>query len=79
MISRFSKPFYNGKKHQISGSLFGPDKKEFCKIDGEWNGVMYAKYSDTKTSEVFFDTKTTNVIKKIVRPIRDQGEFESRR
>lgn len=78
-IEFLTKPFYNGKKHQISGSLFGPDKKEFCKIDGEWNGVMYAKYSDTKTSEVFFDTKTTNVIKKIVRPIRDQGEFESRR
>jgi len=40
---------------------------------------MNAKYSDTKTSEVFFDTKTTPVIKKIVRPIVEQDEHESRR
>ncbi|CAF0754488.1 unnamed protein product [Adineta ricciae] len=78
-IEFLTKPFYNGKKHQITGSLHGPDKKEFCKIDGEWNGVMYAKYSDTKVSDIFFDTKTTPVIKKNVRPIAEQGEFESRR
>ena len=40
---------------------------------------MNAKYSDTKVSEVFFDTKTTPVIKKVVRPIAEQGEYESRR
>jgi hypothetical protein len=78
-IEFLTKPFYNGKKHQIIGSFFGPDKKEFCKIDGEWNGIMYAKYSDTKISDIFFDTKTTPVIKKIVRPIAEQGDFESRR
>ncbi|CAF0724890.1 unnamed protein product [Adineta steineri] len=77
-IEFLTKPFYNGKKHQITGSLYGPEKKEFCKIDGEWNGIMYAKYSDTKISDIFFDTKTTPVIKKIVRPIAEQGEFESR-
>jgi len=75
----FFQPFYNGKKHQITGSLYGPDKKEFCKIDGEWNGIMYAKYQDTKISDIFFDTKTTPVIKKNVRPIAEQSEFESRR
>ncbi|CAF1194042.1 unnamed protein product [Rotaria sp. Silwood1] len=78
-IEFLTKPFYNGKKHQILGTLYGPDKKEFCKIDGEWNGVMNAKYSDSKISEVFFDTKKTAVIKKIVRPIAEQGEYESRR
>ncbi|CAF0803317.1 unnamed protein product [Didymodactylos carnosus] len=78
-IDFLTKPFYNGKKHQISGIMYGPDKKEFCKIDGEWNGVMYAKYSDTKISDIFFDTKTTPIMKKIVRPIKEQGEFESRR
>ncbi|CAF0802555.1 unnamed protein product [Rotaria sordida] len=78
-IEFLTKPFYNGKKHQITGTLFGPDKKEFCKIDGEWNGIMYAKYSDTKISDIFFDTKSTPVIKKNVRPIAEQGEFESRR
>lgn len=78
-IEFLTKPFYNGKKHQITGSLYGPDKKEFCKIDGEWNGIMYAKYQDTKISDIFFDTKTTPVIKKNVRPIAEQSEFESRR
>ncbi|CAF1606124.1 unnamed protein product [Rotaria sp. Silwood1] len=78
-IEFLTKPFYNGKKHQILGTLYGPDKKEFCKIDGEWNGVMNAKYSDSKISEVFFDTKKTAVIKKIVRPIAEQSEYESRR
>ncbi|CAF4376550.1 unnamed protein product [Rotaria sp. Silwood2] len=78
-IEFLTKPFYNGKKHQIIGTLFGPDKKEFCKIDGEWNGVMNAKYTDSKISEVFFDTKKTAVIKKIVRPIVEQSEYESRR
>ena len=85
-VARFSRttvrllqPFYNGKKHQITGSLYGPEKKEFCKIDGEWNGVMYAKYSDTKISDIFFDTKTTPVIKKLLRPIVEQDEYESRR
>ncbi|CAF4976306.1 unnamed protein product, partial [Rotaria sp. Silwood1] len=78
-IEFLTKPFYNGKKHQITGTLYGPDKKDFCKIDGEWNGIMYAKYSDTKISDIFFDTKTTPVIKKTVRPIAEQDEFESRR
>jgi len=40
---------------------------------------MNAKYIDTKVSEVFFDTKTKPVIKKIVRPIIEQEEYESRR
>ncbi|CAF0904379.1 unnamed protein product [Adineta steineri] len=78
-IDFLQKPFLNGKKHQITGILYGPDKKEFCRIDGEWNGIMNAKYSDTKVSEVFFDTKATPVIKKIVRPIIDQDTNESRR
>jgi hypothetical protein len=40
---------------------------------------MNAKYSDTRISEVLFDTKTTPVIKKVVRPIVEQEEYESRR
>ncbi|CAF0780984.1 unnamed protein product [Didymodactylos carnosus] len=77
-IDFLTKPFYNGKKHQITGVMYGPDKKEFCKIDGEWNGVMYAKYTESKISDVFFDTHNTPIIKKIVRPIKEQGEYESR-
>uniref|UniRef100_A0A8B9GYJ2 Oxysterol-binding protein n=1 Tax=Astyanax mexicanus TaxID=7994 RepID=A0A8B9GYJ2_ASTMX len=40
-----TKPFYGGKKHRITAEIFGPnDKKSFCSIEGEWNGVMYAKW-----------------------------------
>uniref|UniRef100_A0A8C0IZD9 Oxysterol-binding protein n=1 Tax=Chelonoidis abingdonii TaxID=106734 RepID=A0A8C0IZD9_CHEAB len=41
-----TKPFYGGKKHRITAEIFSPnDKKSFCSIEGEWNGVMYAKYA----------------------------------
>uniref|UniRef100_A0A8C6WL24 Oxysterol-binding protein n=1 Tax=Neogobius melanostomus TaxID=47308 RepID=A0A8C6WL24_9GOBI len=39
-----TKPFYGGKKHRITAEILAPnDKKSFCSIEGEWNGVMYAK------------------------------------
>ena len=40
-----TKPFYGGKKHRITAEIFSPNDKSFCSIEGEWNGVMYAKYS----------------------------------
>lgn len=39
---------------------------------------MNIKYSDMRTPEVFFDTRSTPVIKKIVRPIVEQEAHESR-
>lgn len=36
-------PFYGGKRDQISAEIFGPDKKSFCSIKGEWNGIMWAR------------------------------------
>ncbi|KAF3834664.1 hypothetical protein F7725_027222 [Dissostichus mawsoni] len=36
-----TKPFYGGKKHRITAEIFSPnDKKSFCSIEGEWNGVI---------------------------------------
>lgn len=37
------KPFYGGKKHQIQGTIMGPDKKALYTIDGDWNGTMFIK------------------------------------
>jgi hypothetical protein len=59
--------------------LYAPEKKEFAKIDGEWNGTMNIKYNDKESSETLFDTKTSPIIKKIVRPLAVQNENESRR
>ncbi|XP_074858595.1 oxysterol-binding protein-related protein 9 isoform X3 [Carettochelys insculpta] len=73
-----TKPFYGGKKHRITAEIFSPnDKKSFCSIEGEWNGVMYAKYA-TGESVVFIDTKKMPTIKKKVRKLEDQEEYESR-
>ncbi|KAI1236832.1 hypothetical protein IHE44_0015086 [Lamprotornis superbus] len=73
-----TKPFYGGKKHRVTAEIFSPnDKKPFCSIEGEWNGVMYAKYS-TGENAVFIDTKKMPTIKKKVRKLEDQDDFESR-
>uniref|UniRef100_A0A8D2D4P4 Oxysterol-binding protein n=1 Tax=Sciurus vulgaris TaxID=55149 RepID=A0A8D2D4P4_SCIVU len=73
-----TKPFYGGKKHRITTEIFSPnDKKSFCSIEGEWNGVMYAKYA-TGENTVFVDTKKLPIIKKKVRKLEDQNEYESR-
>ncbi|XP_038615944.1 oxysterol-binding protein-related protein 9 isoform X5 [Tachyglossus aculeatus] len=73
-----TKPFYGGKKHRVTADIFSPtDKKSFCSVEGEWNGVMYAKYT-TGENTVFIDTKKLPIIKKKVRKLEDQKEYESR-
>lgn len=47
VLEFLTKPFYGGKKHRITGEIYGPsDKKPFLNINGEWNGVMEAKWAD---------------------------------
>ena len=73
-----TKPFYGAKKHRITPEIFSPnDKKSFCSIEGEWNGVMYAKHS-TGGNAVFIDTKKLPIMKKKMRKLEDQNEYESR-
>uniref|UniRef100_A0A8C4IVT2 Oxysterol-binding protein n=1 Tax=Dicentrarchus labrax TaxID=13489 RepID=A0A8C4IVT2_DICLA len=70
-----TKPFYGGKKHRITAEIFPPnDKKSFCSIEGEWNGVMYAKWT-TGENTVFIDTKKMGLIKKKVRKLEDQNKL----
>ncbi|XP_019386955.1 PREDICTED: oxysterol-binding protein-related protein 9 isoform X1 [Crocodylus porosus] len=77
-ITFHTKPFYGGKKHRVTADIFYPnDKRSFCSIEGEWNGVMYAKYA-TGENVVFIDTKKMPTIKKKVRKLEDQEEYESR-
>uniref|UniRef100_A0A8C7YRJ1 Oxysterol binding protein-like 9 n=1 Tax=Oryzias sinensis TaxID=183150 RepID=A0A8C7YRJ1_9TELE len=74
-----TKPFYGGKKHRITADIFAPnDKKSFCSIEGEWNGVMYAKWA-TGENTAFIDTKKIGIVKKKVRKLEDQLDYESRR
>ncbi|KAH9523689.1 Oxysterol-binding protein- protein 9 [Bulinus truncatus] len=79
LIEFHTKPFYGSKKHRVTAQIFEPnDKKPFVNIEGEWNGIIYAKWVSGK-NEVFVDTKTLPIIKKIVRPPDQQGPLESRK
>lgn len=46
-IEFLTKPFYGNKKHKITAEVFAPnEKKPFLTINGEWNGMMEAKWND---------------------------------
>ncbi|VEN34123.1 unnamed protein product, partial [Callosobruchus maculatus] len=78
-VEFITKPFYGNKKNKISAEVFGPDeKKPFLTISGEWNGVMEYKWTEREMEE-HIDVNNLSVIKKQVRPIREQDENESRR
>lgn len=75
-IEFLTKPFYGGKKHQIQGTIMGPDKKTLYSIDGDWNGTIFIKGT---RKEVLIATQSTPTIRKQVRPLVDQTDNESRR
>lgn len=75
-------PFYGGKRNRISAEVFGPppSKKSIATVTGEWNGSMHIKMANSSQSNPlpFIDTKTMPIIKKQVKPIAQQSEYESR-
>ena len=74
-----TKPFYGGKKNRITADVYRPgERKPFVNINGEWNGVMYAKYADEREPQVFFDTTAEPTQSKKVRALGKQQSFESR-
>ncbi|XP_063225170.1 oxysterol-binding protein-related protein 9 isoform X2 [Bacillus rossius redtenbacheri] len=78
-VEFLTKPFYGGKKNRLSAEVFAPgERKSFLTVQGEWNGLMEAKWADGRT-EVFVDVNQTQITKKIVRPIREQMDNESRK
>lgn len=76
-IDFLTKPFYGGKKHQIQGSILGPDKKVLNTLDGDWNGTMFIRTG--KKTEILINTNAMNVLKKELRAIYEQNESESRK
>ncbi|XP_022921236.1 oxysterol-binding protein-related protein 9 isoform X2 [Onthophagus taurus] len=78
-IEFITKPFYGNKKHRVNAEVYGPEeKKPFLNVNGEWNGVMEAKWSDGECEE-FINVNKLSIVKKKVRPINQQLENESRR
>ncbi|KAH0540230.1 hypothetical protein KQX54_014870 [Cotesia glomerata] len=78
-IDFLTKPFYGGKRNRIVCQVTQPsEKKPFLVINGDWSGIMEAKYSDGQT-ELFADVTTIPVVKKMVKPICEQNDNESRK
>ncbi|XP_017756318.1 PREDICTED: oxysterol-binding protein-related protein 9 [Eufriesea mexicana] len=78
-IEFLTKPFYGGKRNRITCQITQPgDKKPFVIINGEWSGAMEAKWTDGRT-EIFADVKELHTQRKLVKPICEQEEHESRK
>jgi len=74
------KQFFSSDVNKVSAEVFAPNsKKPLLKIDGEWNGKMTAKWTDTGKTETFIDVKQLPIHKKRCKLITDQRSFESRR
>ncbi|XP_076471289.1 oxysterol-binding protein-related protein 11-like isoform X2 [Babylonia areolata] len=73
-----TKPFYGGKLHRVTAEVKNTvSGASLCKVAGEWNASFEFTYTDGSTKVI--DTQQLKVWHKRVRPVKKQGEFESRR
>ncbi|XP_011604563.2 oxysterol-binding protein-related protein 11 [Takifugu rubripes] len=78
VITFQTKPFYGGKLHKVTAEVrHNSTNTVFCRVQGEWNGVLEFSYTSGETKLV--DVTKLPVTKKRVRPIEKQGPTESRR
>ncbi|XP_076676333.1 oxysterol-binding protein-related protein 9 isoform X2 [Andrena cerasifolii] len=78
-VEFLTKPFYGGKRNRITCQVTQPgDKKPFLVINGEWSGAIEAKWSDGRT-EMFADVRELEIQRKLVKPVCEQEEHESRK
>ncbi|XP_067304389.1 oxysterol-binding protein-related protein 10 isoform X2 [Pseudorasbora parva] len=77
-VTFHTKPFYGGKVHRVTGEVkHNSTGTIVCKAQGEWNGTLEFTYSSGETKVI--DTSKLPVIKKKIRPLAKQGQYESRR
>ncbi|CCD26319.1 oxysterol-binding protein related protein OSH7 NDAI_0H01450 [Naumovozyma dairenensis CBS 421] len=76
-----TKGFISGTYDAIEGTVKDNKGKEYYEITGKWNDIIYIKDLRTKGSKkvVLFDTHKNFASKPKVRPIEEQGEYESQR
>lgn len=76
-----TKGFISGTYDAIEGVIKDYNNSEYYKITGKWNDVMYIQDLKNKTAkkEVLFDCSENTPSKPSVRPLEEQGEYESRR
>ncbi|CCF55619.1 hypothetical protein KAFR_0A01810 [Kazachstania africana CBS 2517] len=76
-----TKGFISGTYDVIEGIIKDYNGKEYYEISGKWNDVMYFRDLRIKNAKkvILFDTH--NDVRSVpqVRPLKEQGEYESRR
>ncbi|SCU94808.1 LADA_0G11452g1_1 [Lachancea dasiensis] len=74
-----TKGFISGTYDAIEGIVKDHAGNEYYEISGKWNDVMYIRDLRKKsTKTILFDAKSAQPLKPLVRPLDEQGEFESR-
>lgn len=76
-----TKGFISGTYDVIGGIIKDYNGNDYYEISGKWNEVMYFKDLREKNAEkrVLLDTHKATPLKPQVRPLEEQGEFESRK
>lgn len=77
-ITFHTKPFYGGKLHRVTAEVKNNNTANIiCKVQGEWNSFFEFTYENGETKVI--DVSNLEIMRKSVRPISSQGEFESRK
>lgn len=73
-----TKGFISGTYDAIEGTIVNKNGDKFYEITGKWNDIMYIKNIATGVKNVLLDVKQMNPLPPKVRPLAEQGEYESR-
>lgn len=74
-----TKGFISGTYDAIEGTVIDEDGDKLYEITGKWNDVMYIKNLNTGARDIFLDVKATKPSPPKVRPMAEQGKYESRK
>lgn len=74
-----TKGYISGTYDAIQGLVRDNKGKELYEISGKWNDIMYIKDLKTGKKDVFFNTHENKPLIPKIRPIDEQGKYESRR
>uniref|UniRef100_A0A4W6CJZ3 Oxysterol-binding protein n=1 Tax=Lates calcarifer TaxID=8187 RepID=A0A4W6CJZ3_LATCA len=75
-VTFHTKPFYGGKVHRVTAEVkHNQTGNIVCKAQGEWNGMLEFIYNNGENKVI--DTSKLPVIKKKIRPVEKQGQYES--
>ncbi|CUS20602.1 LAQU0S01e10352g1_1 [Lachancea quebecensis] len=75
-----TKGFISGTYDAIEGTIKDHAGNEYFEISGKWNDIIYIRDLQKKTPKsVLFDASKAKPLKPLVRPLEEQGDFESRK